>query len=117
MIALSGMVGLAALASLIPAMFSVMMFDAPGSTQNIALWVAFFSVLAFPVVAGASLVVAWLVFASGRPWPALLCFLLPLLPLGGVIGGFMWIEVMQGGQFSPKAVQTAEPAGDLPSAE
>lgn len=101
MIVLSGLVGLAGVVSLVPAMFSVMLFDAPGSTENVVLWIVFFSILAFPVIAGASIVIAWLVFVSGHPWPALLCFLIPLLPLVGVFGGFIWIEQMQGGQLAP----------------
>ncbi|GAB4241939.1 MAG: hypothetical protein OHK005_05500 [Candidatus Methylacidiphilales bacterium] len=110
MIVLSGIVGLAALASLVPAMFSVMLFDAPGSTENLVLWLVFLSILTFPLVAGASIVVAWLVFASGRPWPALLCFLLPLLPLAGVVGGFFWIEQVDGGQLAPQSrPMSAEP--------
>ncbi|MFQ3670496.1 MAG: hypothetical protein SNJ84_03450 [Verrucomicrobiia bacterium] len=100
MVGLSAMVGLAAVGSLLPALFSPMLFDAPGSTQNVALWVVFVSVWAFPLVSGVSVIGAWLVFAAGRPWAALLCFLAPLVPALGVVGGLVWIEVFHGGQFA-----------------
>jgi hypothetical protein len=48
------------------AMFSVMMFDAPGSTSNPWTWVAFFAVTLYPVLLISLMVAAWVLIARGR---------------------------------------------------
>lgn len=48
------------------AMFSVMLFDAPGSTSNPWVWLAFLAVCLYPVLLVIATVVAWVLLASGR---------------------------------------------------
>ena len=56
----------AAVGSLMPAMMSVMMFDAPGSEDNTLLWWLVYSIWAFPVLAVVSAFGVWIGWAVAR---------------------------------------------------
>lgn len=51
---------------LFAAMFSVMMFDAPGSTSNPWIWLAFLAVCAYPLLIVAAVVSAWVFLGRQR---------------------------------------------------
>ncbi len=79
-------------ASVVPAMMSVMMFDAPGSTENGALWWLVYSVWAFPVLSVISAISVWIGWALARrrePTAATRALVLvpTLLPLAAVASG------------------------------
>lgn len=71
----------AGLVSLWPLMFSPMLFDAPGSETNAALWLVIGSLAGFPVVCGAAVVAGCILWWVRRyAWSAAV-MLLPVLPL------------------------------------
>jgi len=79
-------------ASVVPAMMSVMMFDAPGSTENMALWWLVYSIWAFPVLSVISAISVWIGWALARrrePSVATRALVLgpALLPLIAVVSG------------------------------
>jgi hypothetical protein len=51
---------------LFAAMFSVMMFDAPGSTANPWIWLAFAAVWIYPVLLVVAVISVWVLLARGR---------------------------------------------------
>lgn len=70
---------LLAIVTVLPAMMSIMGFDAPGSTSNV-LNVAFvFSILTFPVVCVGSIILAWILYYFGIHDHAVYAFTLPLV--------------------------------------
>ena len=88
------------LASVIPAMFSVMMFDAPGSTSNLPTIALVASLMSFPFACVIALVEAWGSYrredySRARCWAGL-----PLinLTLGGA--AVVWILLFQDGKFA-----------------
>ena len=50
------------------ALFSPMVFDAPGSNQNLGIVIYFWSILTFPVVVLVSLGSAWWLHRQGYGW-------------------------------------------------
>lgn len=83
-----------------PALFSPMMFDAPGSTQNPFTVALFLSVISFPVVCLLSIVVSWVLYALDRRRAAWLFALIPLIPI--VLGALALtgLQLLHGGSFS-----------------
>ena len=73
---------LALLASLVIAMGTPFIFDAPGSTEIAALWTIFWGALGLPVVILVTIVLSWVIFLFKRNGAALLVTLLPLLYIG-----------------------------------
>jgi hypothetical protein len=84
----------------IPAMFAVMMFDAPSSETNLATIAAAGSIFTFPLICLFTIVASWAAYSSGAYRRALRLMALPLISL--VVGGaaFAWIELMQDGKFT-----------------
>jgi len=71
---------------------SSMMFDAPGSMQNVALLAAFFSLISFPVIVIISLIVAWVLYRSDKLKGSLIVSLLPLVNIIIFISGILlWV--------------------------
>jgi hypothetical protein len=58
--------GLLALISVLPLMFSPMLFDAPGSDENQVAWIAVTLLSAFPIVVVASILGSWLILRAGN---------------------------------------------------
>lgn len=104
---------LAALSAL-PAMFSVMMFDAPGSEEVVWTQLAAYGMLAMPVVtlgatviAGVAIGVGWMAHtkqnvrqARGATMLACALLMLPALNLAVVVTGFVGLQVVCDGSFS-----------------
>ncbi len=96
------------------AMFSVMLFDAPGSEDNPYLYVVLYSILSLPLLAlfsaactPTAVLISRLLFRRGRAtggWLAMavavLVACLPLLSFVGIATGFVLIDVMCDGSFS-----------------
>jgi hypothetical protein len=84
----------------IPAMFSVMMFDAPGATENVATYVLAAAVMSFPIACFGAVALARPARLGGRMGRAWLCLALPLVNI--VVGGAAaaWISLMQDGRFA-----------------
>lgn len=91
---------LLSLASLLPILLSVMLFDAPGSERNPYLLTIAWSIWLFPVACGLAVVAAWIAYA--RRWRAA-AYLVLLLPLTNVlafgIGGAL-LQRYCGGRFA-----------------
>lgn len=62
--------GLSAVASLLPLMFSVMLFDAPGSENNPWLIALAGGLASFPVLCVVSIAASWIIWVVTRNWPA-----------------------------------------------
>ena len=102
------------IASALPAMFAVMMFDAPGSENVFWTQLAAYGMLAMPVVtlgacviAGIAIGVGWAANAKqnvqqarGAMMLACMLLMLPVLNLAVVIAGFVGLQVVCGGSFS-----------------
>ncbi len=67
------------------AMMSPMMFDAPGSENNLYLWIAFIATLILPIVSVISIFIS-LKYISAKDYiKAVLTFILPIINLGVII--------------------------------
>lgn len=98
--ALSLLWGALGLLGAIPAMFAVMMFDAPGSETNLPTIAAAASIFTFPLVCLFTIIASWAAYSSGTSQRALQITALPLINLVVGSGSFAWIEWMQGGKFT-----------------
>lgn len=67
--------------SVMAAMMSAMMFDAPGSENIIGLKIAFYCLVSMPLVLIITEVFAWKRFIDGNYWGAILAFKWVLLVL------------------------------------
>ena len=47
-------------------MFSVMLFDAPGSEQRWGLWAVYYGLKGYPIIVLAAIALAWILYAKGR---------------------------------------------------
>lgn len=85
--------------SILPALFSVMMLDAPGSESNLATLALVVSLFTFPVACAGATALSWIAYGSGALKMACMWALLPMINL--VVGGagLTWILVVQGGRF------------------
>lgn len=89
-----------AVAGILPAMMSPMMFDAPGSEKNAATILLFSAVLSWPVVCLIAITGAWILFAVGWCKTARWLALLPLLNLIAGVLAFVWLDLFNAGLFS-----------------
>jgi hypothetical protein len=81
------------------AAMSVMMFDAPGASENPAVILLFCSIAGLPVSLLAGVVLAWIALAMKRDRGALWLSLLPLLPLLTGLIALLWLQFGYGGNF------------------
>lgn len=81
------------LASLVVAMGTPFLFDAPGSTEIPALWTIFWGALGLPVVILVTIVLSWVLWLFKLNGVALLSTALPLVYLAGL---FLFYQ-LQGG--------------------
>ena len=72
----------ALLLSLVMAMGTPFLFDAPGSTDIPALWTVFWGAIGLPVVILVTIVLSWVLFLFKLNLAALLSTALPLVYLG-----------------------------------
>jgi hypothetical protein len=86
--------------SAIPAMFSAMMFDAPGASSNAATIALFLALISFPFVCLVAMFESQSRRRKGGLRSACLWSCLPMVNL--VVGGIAlaWITYMQGGRFA-----------------
>ena len=70
------------LLSLVAAMGTPFLFDAPGSTDISALWTVFWGAIGLPVVILVTIVLSWVLFLFKLNLAALLAIALPLVYLG-----------------------------------
>lgn len=83
------------------AMMSIMMFDAPGSESNKLTIFTATSLFTFPVTIIIVQIISWIFFASGNYKVAFWTALLPIIHIILIILGFVLIEILQGGKFTP----------------
>ena len=88
------------LASAVPAMFSVMMFDAPGSTSNPATMALVASLMTFPFICALTVGNVWHAHRTGDLSSAYRWACLPFFNLAVGGAGTLWICLMQGGMLS-----------------
>lgn len=89
----------ASLAALTMAMFSVFLFDAPGSTEQLGTVTLALSVIAFAPTCWLAIALSWLMIAFRWCVASLACMALPLIPLAVGAIAWIWIEVVQHGSF------------------
>ena len=75
------------------AAMSVMMFDAPGSTDNPAVILLFCSIAGLPLSLLVGVVSAWIAIARKRDRGALWFSLLPILPIITGIVAILWLQI------------------------
>lgn len=86
--------------STLPALFSVMMFDAPGATENPATVTLFVAIASCPIVCYSAIFSAWLFYRENKFGLARIVVLAPLLNL--LVGGIALycLEVFYDGRFN-----------------
>lgn len=67
-----------------------MAFDAPGSQNSIALWIAVGSVLTAPLTMLFSVILSWILFSRSKVQSATVVIFLPALHVVGLIAGILW---------------------------
>ena len=73
------------MASLLPLMMSMMLFDAPGSENNVWLWCVVGSMASFPLLCAISIVGSWISYAVSEQTHAGAMRVLGLLPLASPV--------------------------------
>lgn len=86
--------------SVFPALFSVMLFDAPGSEHNLATIALASSLISFPYICWVSVSKSRAALNSEAFSIACLWSLLPLINLAIGSAGLAWISWFQGGKFT-----------------
>jgi hypothetical protein len=83
--------GLLLLPTALMLMFSPMMFDAPGSTENPVIWILLFTIMTYPPVAATSVFFAWRMYQIKKHKIAFALSLLPLISIVvGTIDAQLW---------------------------
>lgn len=92
--------GLAGVASAIPAMFSVMLFDAPGSEENPATIALAAAMMGFPVACLIAVTQAWAAYRRDDATRIKLWSSAPLVVVAVGAVAAAWIEWFQGGKLA-----------------
>ena len=97
---MSLVVGLLGILGIVPSLFSVMMFDAPGSTENPATIALFLSVASFPFVCCGAIVSTWSLYGAGRKAWSCIVIWTPVLNL--IVAGIAiyCLNTFFGGKFN-----------------
>ena len=82
------------------AMMAPMMFDAPGSQNNLMVVALAVSVFTYPVAAILAPILAWVAYGLSWPRAAWILILAPLLPMAAVFISFAVLEFGCGGMLS-----------------
>lgn len=99
LILLSIVVGVLGVLPAVPALFSVMMFDAPGSTSNPATIILFIATISFPLVCFGAIATAWELYRENRKWAGRLIFLSPTVNVIAFFAAYDCLEIFYGGKF------------------
>jgi hypothetical protein len=78
-----------ALLSIVPIMFSPMMFDSPGSEENSGILILLFGLLTFPILAGGSIWSSWRFYTKENFEKALHYSFLPFISFALMAFGAM----------------------------
>jgi hypothetical protein len=84
----------------LPAMFSVMMVDAPGATDRPATMALMAATMGFPIACFASGIAALDMRRQDNRTKAYVALCIPLVVAIVGIAAAAWIEIMQGGKFN-----------------
>jgi len=100
LITMSIIVGAAGILSIIPAMFSVMMLDAPDAVKQPATVALAASVGFYPIISFAALASSWKAYSNDRRGLASALILLPCINL--IVGGlaYLYIDTFRNGQLT-----------------
>ena len=90
----------ASMAATVLAMFSVMLFDAPGSTQALGTVTLAMAIWTFPPSCWLAILLSWAFFGQRNSQASLIAMGLPLLPIALGVFAWIWIDVMQRGQLA-----------------
>jgi hypothetical protein len=85
--------------AIVPALFSVMLFDAPGSMQLSTILLAT-AIVTFPAVCFQSANQALRHYRSERPREAVRALAKPLASIAVILTSLAWIEIFQGGKLN-----------------
>jgi hypothetical protein len=91
---------LGAVLSLLPAITSVFLFDAPGSEKNRATIVLFCSALTLPVACVVAVAGSWIFYVMKKFRAACWFAFLPLVNVACGAAAAIWLEIFNGGRFS-----------------
>jgi hypothetical protein len=92
--------GLAGAASAFPAMFAVMLFDAPGSERNVPTVALALSMMAFPITCLVAIIECWSSHRAHNQRRLQIWACAPLLVLAVGAAAAAWVHFMQGGKLS-----------------
>lgn len=96
----SVIVGSMAFASIMPALMSAMMFDAPGSEENPATNAMFYAMFSFPLVCLLSIPLAWLLYAGSYLRAAAVAIWLCVVNIIVFVIGIVCLEIFYDGKFN-----------------
>jgi uncharacterized BrkB/YihY/UPF0761 family membrane protein len=94
--------GVSLMPAVVMAIFSPMLFDAPGSEKSSLTWFLLYGILSFPVLIIISIIATWIFYFTKNYKLALWVSLSPLLSIAWIILAFILIIVLQNGNFTPK---------------
>ena len=100
LLAASLLYGVLGALSLVPAAFSVTMFDAPGSEKNPATRLLFWSIFTVPLACLLAIVLAWLLYLAWASAAANVFVHLPLVNIVSILLGVIWLKRVYGGRFN-----------------
>lgn len=92
--------GIGLVPAAVMAMFSPMMFDAPGSENSNLVWFLFCGMISFPLIIIVSIVATRILYSTKKYEASLWLSLLPLVNIAWIIVGFVLLSVVNQGQFS-----------------
>lgn len=96
----SAVFGLGVALALLMLLFSPMMFDAPGASDQPYPWLIVASLALYPLLAIAGLIAAWRAFAREDYSATLRRLLIPLLAAGLVFAAFAALQIACAGNFA-----------------
>ena len=78
---------------------TVMMFDSPGSRDNVILWMIYYSHLSFFPLTVTWVLGSWVAFIIGSMQVAAILIMLPFINVVLFLGGFAYVILFRGGRF------------------
>lgn len=86
---------------IVPALMSVMMFDAPGSEESTITWMCVLTNMAYPPVCFISAIGAWVMYKLSYYRSACAVSLAPLLNVALFVLAIVLLITLQDGKFAP----------------
>jgi hypothetical protein len=89
------------LVSILLALTSFMLFDAPGSENNNYVWLVFWSALALPIASFGAVIASLIMIIKLQNFKkAVMVFVIPIVVIALLVAGLVLIEMFCNGNFS-----------------